>query len=199
MSSQYVAQVMAEHSGTEWFYVGHYGQLGPLTLEQMEELSRDGVIGTDTYVWRPGLSDWSPAEQVAELRRVLKEGEAEATPPPVPSSRPGAPLERGREFSPPTLPVPPSPARFEYTAFRTQKDWLASPGAVPKSDKSRVVAGLLNLIPGIGRFYLGYAAHGSLQLFASMCGVGLLWSWLDGIFILAGGVKYDGYGRLLDD
>src|SRR5579859_2938673 len=39
----------------EWYYIGHYGQLGPLTREQIDELVTGGVISRDTYVWRAGM------------------------------------------------------------------------------------------------------------------------------------------------
>jgi TM2 domain-containing membrane protein YozV len=70
-----------------------------------------------------------------------------------------------------------------------------------KSDKSRTAGGILQIIiPGVGRMYLGYSAIGVLQLLLSFCaGVGWLWSVIDGIIILAGGVKMDGYGRYLTD
>ncbi len=78
--------------------------------------------------------------------------------------------------------------------------WTYLESGIPKSDKSRVVGGLLNILPGFGRFYLGYAAHGVLQLFTvALCGIGFVWSIIDGIYILLGGVKYDGYGRLIED
>ena len=77
--------------------------------------------------------------------------------------------------------------------------WATNSPHIPKSDKSRVTAGLLNFLPGFGRFYLGYSAHGALQLITSFCVVGYIWSALDAVYILSGGVKYDGYGRVLDD
>ena len=68
-----------------------------------------------------------------------------------------------------------------------------------RSDKSRVTAGALNFIPGVGRIYLGYSAIGALQIVTFvLCGVGLIWSWIDAVLILAGHVKLDGYGRQLD-
>ena len=48
--------------------------------------------------------------------------------------------------------------------------------------------------------YLGYAAYGVLQLVFTLCfGIGYLWSIIDGIIILTGGIKLDGYGRQLPD
>ena len=73
------------------------------------------------------------------------------------------------------------------------------PYGVIRSDRSRAVGGVLQLFPGVGRMYLGYWAHGVLQLVFTLCGFGLLWSWVDGLYILAGGVKLDGYGRRLPE
>ncbi len=188
----------------EWYYVGHYGQLGPLTLEQMEELSRDGVIDSETYVWRPGMANWLMAADVPELRKFM------AARPQVPPPTPGPYFPPGQGQAPPVFsPTQAPPSQFSYTGPGPQshvsmpygtQNWTYLQTTLPVSDKSRMVAGLLNFIPGVGRFYLGYAAHGALQLFTALfCGVGLIWSWIDAIFILAGGVKYDGYGRRLDD
>ena len=49
--------------------------------------------------------------------------------------------------------------------------------------------------------YLGYAAIGVLQLVVTICtgGVGVLWPLVDGILILSGTVKHDGYGRTLKE
>ena len=70
------------------------------------------------------------------------------------------------------------------------------------SDRSRTVAGILNIIvPGIGRLYLGYSALGVIQLVATILSCGLLYVWgvIDGILMLTGQVKIDGYGRILKD
>lgn len=71
--------------------------------------------------------------------------------------------------------------------------------------KSRLVAGLLQLFVGffgIGRFYLGFAGLGILQIAATMlsCGIGgIIWGFVDGILILNGSVKFDGQGKWLTD
>ncbi len=60
---------------------------------------------------------------------------------------------------------------------------------VPYSEKSKLVAGLLQLLVpfGIGRFYLGDTGIGVAQLLVTVltCGIGGLWSFIDGIVILA--------------
>jgi TM2 domain-containing membrane protein YozV len=60
---------------------------------------------------------------------------------------------------------------------------------IPYSDKTKLVAGLLQiLIPiGIGRFYLGDTKIGVWQVVVTVltCGIGALWPFIDGIIILA--------------
>ena len=71
-----------------------------------------------------------------------------------------------------------------------------------RSDRSRTAAGILQiLIPGVGRMYLGYLAYGVIQLALTIvtCGVLWIWSFIDGIIILTGGLKMDGYGRQLSE
>jgi TM2 domain-containing membrane protein YozV len=83
------------------------------------------------------------------------------------------------------------------------------------SDKSRVTAGVLQLIgffiaPGMGRLYLGDSKVGLLQLLGWIVGIftvwlliGVpiilavaIWSGIDGLMILSGSVR-DPYGRTL--
>jgi TM2 domain-containing membrane protein YozV len=71
---------------------------------------------------------------------------------------------------------------------------------IPYSDKSKVVAGLLQIfLPfGIGRFYIGDNRTGVLQLVVTVltCGIGSLWSLIDGIIMLATDSK-DAQGYML--
>lgn len=76
----------------------------------------------------------------------------------------------------------------------------------PLSDKSKVVAGLLQLlgllgIVGIGRIYLGYVGLGVAQLIVGIvtCGIGaLVWGIIDAVLILTDKVR-DPEGRPLRD
>lgn len=169
----------------EWYYIGHYGQLGPLTRDQVAELIEGGVITRETYVWKQGRSDWLLADKISELQQSFKLVDPFVAPPPPPSSPPS--------FAPSLASRPPTtPTVFPQTGF------LYPSGL--RSDKSRVVAGVLNIIfPGIGRMYLGYSALGALQLIVTIisCGLAILWPLIDGIYILTGGEKLDGYGRQL--
>ncbi|WP_308220981.1 TM2 domain-containing protein [Micromonospora phytophila] len=71
------------------------------------------------------------------------------------------------------------------------------------SDKSKVVAGILQILLGTfgaGRFYMGDTKTGVIQLVVSLvtCGIGGIWGLIDGILILVNG-GVDGQGRPLRD
>lgn len=72
---------------------------------------------------------------------------------------------------------------------------------LPYSDKSKVVAGLLQLLLNgfaVGRFYTGHIGLAIAQILVTFltCGVGVLWPFIDGIVILAGNPT-DARGRPL--
>ena len=70
---------------------------------------------------------------------------------------------------------------------------------LPYSEKSKVVAGMLQLfVPCVGRFYTGHTTIALLQLGAMIitCGAGALWPMIDGILMLMGKVP-DSDGRPL--
>ncbi|MCH8273275.1 MAG: DUF4339 domain-containing protein [Armatimonadetes bacterium] len=173
-----------------WYYVGQYGQLGPLSEEQMLELVEAGVVEGDTYVWKRGMPDWVRADGISELREALA---PKQPPPPPPEERRAPPAEE--RSAPPVLdPV----AKYSMQAYYGRPEVHA--GAV--SPHSRAIAGVLQLIPpgGIGRMYLGYWAIGILQMLLTVCTCGMLYVWpfVDAIVVLSGGVKFDGYGRMLE-
>lgn len=71
------------------------------------------------------------------------------------------------------------------------------------SDKSKVVAGVLQIVLGgfgVGRFYMGHVGIGVAQLVVTLvtCGFGGIWGLIDGILILVNG-GVDGQGRPLRD
>jgi hypothetical protein len=97
-----------------------------------------------------------------------------------------------------------------YPAFMVPPVRPIEPVAVPvypqrydiepygQSDRYRVPAGVLQIVfPfGVGRFYTGHNGIAIAQLLTSFIGVGVIWSMIDGIIILAGGGR-DPYGRPL--
>ena len=172
----------------DWYYIGHYGQLGPLTREQIDELIDGGVIARETYVWATGMPEWLPADRISDLHLTFNSAQPQTAPPPPPA----VPLMQSAQTSPARM--------YSPDAFAVPSTF--NPVYSPlRSDRNRTVAGILQVfLPGVGRIYLGYAAYGVLQLFFTLCfGIGVLWSIVDGILILTGGVKLDGYGRQLAD
>ncbi|AWT45074.1 MULTISPECIES: TM2 domain-containing protein [Streptomyces] len=68
----------------------------------------------------------------------------------------------------------------------------------PYSDKSKIVAGILQLFLGtfgVGRFYIGDVGIGLAQLFT--CGGFGIWALIDGIILLTSNDKTDAQGRVL--
>jgi TM2 domain-containing membrane protein YozV len=169
-----------------WYYVGSFGQLGPLTKGQIEELIEGGVIERSTFVWEPAMTDWLPAGNIAALSPMFSQYATSVSPPPVPGTVP--------------------PITFQSSQQKVQSVQMQQFGAsrtlqLQVSDKGRTAAGVLQLLlPGVGRMYLGYAAIGVLQLVVALCtGVGIVWSIVDGILILSGKLQLDGYGRVIED
>nr|WP_326846455.1 TM2 domain-containing protein [Streptomyces kaniharaensis] len=72
------------------------------------------------------------------------------------------------------------------------------PGQPEYSDKSKIVAGILQLFLGgfgIGRFYTGHIGMGIAQLLT--CGGFGFWALIDGIMFLVSNDRTDAQGRLL--
>lgn len=124
--------------------------------------------------------------------------------PPLPPVPPAPPAPQGYGQQPQYAPQPPAygqaPA-YGQPGFNPAAPYGVHPvTGVPYSDKSKLVAGLLQiLIPlGIGRFYMGQTGLGVAQLLVTIftCGIGGLWPFIDGIVILAGDPK-DEFGRPL--
>ena len=132
------------------------------------------------------------------------EGQPEGQPVPPPYGAP-APPPYGEQAPPPYGEQAPPPYGQPYAQPSGYPPppagavpYGASPGApygvhpvtgIPYSDKSKLVAGLLQiLIPlGIGRFYIGDTKTGVWQLVVTVltCGIGALWPFIDGIIMLA--------------
>ncbi len=71
---------------TAQFYVAVNGQqVGPLTLEQVQQMIASGQVNQNTYVWKQGLPNWVPASQVPEIAGLFG-----AVPPPPPPPPPGS-------------------------------------------------------------------------------------------------------------
>jgi TM2 domain-containing membrane protein YozV len=123
-------------------------------------------------------------------------GSEHGTPPPPPPQPPGYP---------PQYPPPPGQYPPAYTDPAAPYGRHPLTGE-PLSDKSKVVAGLLQLlglfgIVGIGRIYLGQTGLGVAQLIVGIvtCFIGaVIWGIVDAVLILTDKVR-DPEGRPLRD
>lgn len=159
----------------EWYYQGRYGQIGPITEDQLAELIQIGGIDRATYVWAEPMEDWQPASSIPSLKAQFPSG-------------------------PPAPPAPPAPPSFDQTAAARPQSVVGNnyyPDQTVRSDKSRIIAAVLSLVPGFGRFYLGYYLIGILQLVLFPFGIGIIWSWLDALLIFFGNLKVDAQGLRL--
>jgi TM2 domain-containing membrane protein YozV len=111
-------------------------------------------------------------------------------------------------FEPPYIPTyPPQPGygppQPGYAGVAYPQAYGVDAWGRPLSDKSKVVAGVLQLVLGgfgVGRFYIGDNKTAVLQLVVTLvtCGLGHIWGIIDGILILVNG-GVDAQGRVLRD
>jgi TM2 domain-containing membrane protein YozV len=131
-----------------------------------------------------GREDWTPS-----------------APPPPQQPPPGYPPPGYPPPFPPQYPPPPA-AYYDPSAPYGRHPLTGE----PLSEKSKVVAGLLQLLGlfglvGIGRIYLGYTGLGIAQLLVGLvtCGIGaIIWGIIDAVLILGDKVR-DPQGRPLRD
>jgi TM2 domain-containing membrane protein YozV len=125
---------------------------------------------------------------------------------PAPGQQPGYPPP-GQQYSPPPGAYPPPYGQYPSAYADPVAPWGRHPmTGEPLSEKSKVVAGLLQLLGlfglvGIGRIYLGYTGLGVAQLVVGLitCGLGaVIWGIVDAVLILTDRVR-DPEGRPLRD
>lgn len=87
-----------------YFIIIEGTQRGPLSLEELQQYS----ISVSTPVWHEGLSDWTTAGNLPELRELLR-----STPPPTgPTPRPSFIGSQGNPGSYSTVPTPSKPKNY---------------------------------------------------------------------------------------
>ena len=131
-------------------------------------------------------------------------------PPPPPGAEPGWQPQHQEQYQQQYPPAPPPYQQDPYQQGYAQQGYpQGQPGApygihpgtgIPYSEKSKLVAGLLQIfVAGVGRMYMGQVGLGIAQLCVAIftCGVGALWSLIDGILILTKDDPRDAQGRIL--
>lgn len=56
----------------EWFFLRGRTENGPFTLDQIESYFSSGSITEETYLWRPGCTDWFPLAAFQEFAAMLQ-------------------------------------------------------------------------------------------------------------------------------
>jgi hypothetical protein len=54
-------------------------QAGPLSYQDISQLVNQKKIVNETYMWKPGMTDWDIAEKIPEILKLVA-----LTPPPIP-------------------------------------------------------------------------------------------------------------------
>lgn len=55
----------------DWYVIVNGTQAGPFTLGEMASMLDSGSVAAGTYVWKRGMADWLPAENVPEFISIL--------------------------------------------------------------------------------------------------------------------------------
>lgn len=141
---------------------------------------------------------------------LLKTGATVSEQPHQPSQPPGYgyphqsggayPPPPGGSYPPPPGGYPPPPGAYPPPGMTADPNapYGYDPYGRPYSDKSKIVAGVLQLTLGglgIGRFYIGHVGLGIAQLLT--CGGFGIWALVDGIMLLTGNNTTDSQGRIL--
>ncbi len=67
-------------AAVQYFYAANGTQAGPVSFEQLQSLFASRTVNKDTLVWKAGLAEWTPLQQIEELKSFLGGN----TPPPLP-------------------------------------------------------------------------------------------------------------------
>lgn len=70
----------------QWYYTRNKQQVGPVSMEQVRQLALAGQLQPTDLVWKDGMAQWTPANQIAGLFGQPQAGFTVA-PPPVPVAR----------------------------------------------------------------------------------------------------------------
>ena len=69
-------------TAVQYFYAMNGTQQGPVSFEQMKSLFAGRTINRDSLVWKQGMANWTPLQEIEELKSFL----GGSTPPPLPSA-----------------------------------------------------------------------------------------------------------------
>ncbi len=73
-------KVMPMNPENVYYAVINGAQCGPYSLSEILRLVMEKKIMKETYIWKPGMSQWDLAENISELLRMVA-----SAPPPIPN------------------------------------------------------------------------------------------------------------------
>ncbi len=68
-------------AAVQYFYAVNGTQTGPVSFEQLQSLFASRTVNKDTLVWKAGLAEWTPLQQIEELKSFLGGNTAPPLPP----------------------------------------------------------------------------------------------------------------------
>jgi hypothetical protein len=192
--------------GGTWHLKTEDGQtFGPVPKKELDQWLTEGRVTGECQLLREGADQWQWASDVyPQLSgEAAASGPAGGGFPQIDTGNKGAsdnPFAFAAQESSASTRVG-GGRRTASTSVATRTSAATSGAAATGevSDKSKMVAGILQIFPGglgIGRFYLGYTGIGLAQLFT--CGGCGIWTLIDAIMIFTGRVP-DAEGRPLKD
>ena len=75
-------KAMSANPDNIYFAVIDGSQSGPYSLTELSRLIAEKKIVKETYIWKPGMLQWEPAEKMSEVLRLVA-----VTPPPAPQKK----------------------------------------------------------------------------------------------------------------
>jgi len=71
--------LQANESQSLFYAILDNNQAGPLSYQDISQLVNQKKIVNETYMWKPGMTDWDIAEKIPEILKLVA-----LTPPPIP-------------------------------------------------------------------------------------------------------------------
>jgi len=78
---------MADPALQRWFYEEHGQRKGPVTIEEIKEIVRDGKLSPQSLIWCSGWPAWKAVGDVAEVSNAIARTEQPARKPSIPARR----------------------------------------------------------------------------------------------------------------
>lgn len=175
----------------DWYYAREGQQLGPVSLESLQDMARSGQLGPGDLVWTDGMAEWYLASNVAALQGQF----ASATPPAggatdeldfapqyaSPAAPPGQPYPYQQQpGTGPYAPSYPAPAGVLGYGLRTYRETQPAYAGFWLRFCAAFVDGLITSIPGcvIGGTWGVMAFEPSIGVRLSTDALGLVVGWL---------------------